>query len=171
MLEPSSPIVVADTSVLVNFLRIDRMDLIANLPHEFLATEHVAEEISNGYKDQMACYEEAINNNVLSQVSLDSEVELETFAELSASERIGYGECSVIACAICRQHALAIDDRRATAEAKQLDKGLPIVGTADLIVAMIKEAILTLEQADAIKSDWSINHRFTLKLKSFSELL
>jgi hypothetical protein len=39
-----SAIVVADTSVLVNFLRIDRMDLIGHHPQRFLATDHVDAE-------------------------------------------------------------------------------------------------------------------------------
>lgn len=48
----SSPIIVADTSVLINFLRIDRMDLIGLFPRRFLATDHVAQEIAESYPDQ-----------------------------------------------------------------------------------------------------------------------
>ena len=44
MLVPSSTIVVSDTSVLINFLRIDRMGLLAALPYAFLATNHVGAE-------------------------------------------------------------------------------------------------------------------------------
>lgn len=40
-------IIIADTSVLINFLRIDRMDLIGAHPSAFVATEHVAVEISD----------------------------------------------------------------------------------------------------------------------------
>lgn len=35
----SSIVIVADASVLINFLRIDRMDLIARHSHRFLVTE------------------------------------------------------------------------------------------------------------------------------------
>lgn len=40
-------IVVTDTSVLINFLHIDRTDLIAGHSHDLLATHHVAAEISD----------------------------------------------------------------------------------------------------------------------------
>lgn len=51
-MEPA--IVVADTSVLVNFLRIDRMDLIGAHPASFIVTDHVAIEIADTYPDQQA---------------------------------------------------------------------------------------------------------------------
>jgi predicted nucleic acid-binding protein len=47
-----SMIVVADTPVLINFLRIDRMDLIDHHPERFLATHHVEAEITSDYPDQ-----------------------------------------------------------------------------------------------------------------------
>ena len=34
-----------DTSVLINFLCIDRMDLIARHSHQFIVTDHVAAEV------------------------------------------------------------------------------------------------------------------------------
>jgi hypothetical protein len=40
-------IIVADTSVLINFLRIDRMGLIGAHPASFIATDHVAAEIAD----------------------------------------------------------------------------------------------------------------------------
>ena len=35
-------IIATDASVLINFLRIDRTDLLAGHSHDFLATDHVA---------------------------------------------------------------------------------------------------------------------------------
>ena len=52
---PSS-IIVADTSVLINFLKVDRMDLIGAYPRQFLATDHVADEIADAYPEQQARY-------------------------------------------------------------------------------------------------------------------
>ena len=46
-----STVVVTDASVLVNFLRIDRMDLIAGHSHAFIVTDHVADEVSDRYPD------------------------------------------------------------------------------------------------------------------------
>ena len=56
-MNPEDPvIVVTDTSVLVNFLCIDRMDLIAWHSHRFVITDHVteAEEITEHYPEQQA---------------------------------------------------------------------------------------------------------------------
>lgn len=44
--------VVLDTSVLANFLRIARMDLLRRYPLDFIVTDHVVSEISGHYKDQ-----------------------------------------------------------------------------------------------------------------------
>ncbi|WP_419161613.1 hypothetical protein [Candidatus Palauibacter sp.] len=50
--------VVADTSVLINFLRLDRMDLIGAHPGSFVATDHVAAEIAQA--PQRERYERAL---------------------------------------------------------------------------------------------------------------
>ena len=42
-----STVFVTDASLLVNFLRIDRMDLIAGHSHAFIVTDHVAGEVSD----------------------------------------------------------------------------------------------------------------------------
>ena len=49
-----STVVVTDASVLVNFLRIDRMDLIAGHSHAFIVTDHVADEVSAPIDAQIA---------------------------------------------------------------------------------------------------------------------
>ena len=56
---------VLETSVLVNFLKIDRVDLLARQPdYEFLITEHVGAEITQHYPNQLARLETAIQNDV-----------------------------------------------------------------------------------------------------------
>ena len=45
-------IIVTDASVLIAFLRIHRIDLMAGHSHPFLATDHVANEVSDRYPDQ-----------------------------------------------------------------------------------------------------------------------
>lgn len=147
------------------------MDLIAQLPIDVIATNHVAEEIIDIYEDQNERYRQAIATGIVEEVELDSDEEVELFAQLTESGRIGVGECSAIACAVCRGHSLAIDDRRATTQAKQVEASLTIIRTQDLVVEMIQRGILTVGEADAIKADWEQNHRFTLKFGSFSELL
>lgn len=166
-----SPIVVSDTSVLINFLRIDRMDLLGALPYAFLATNHVGAEITDSYPDQLKRYEAALANGIIVEVVLTSDEELELFAELSSSGRLGMGECSAIACAVHRAQTLAMDDRRAISQARKTNSGLLIVRTEQLVTEMIRNGFLTVKEADKMKEDWSRNHRFTLAIGSFGELL
>ena len=65
-----STIVVADTSVLINFLRIDRMDLIGHHPQRFLATDHVEDELTSDYPDQRMRYQAAVVSGQLDTVQL-----------------------------------------------------------------------------------------------------
>ena len=45
MAATSCTIVVADASVVIDFLRINRVDLLAGLPLHFTLTDHVAREV------------------------------------------------------------------------------------------------------------------------------
>ena len=67
----SSIIIVADASVLINFLRIDRMDLIARHSHRFLVTDHVTAEVMDFYPDERTRLDGALHAGVLQQVSVD----------------------------------------------------------------------------------------------------
>ena len=89
--EFSGSMLVSDASVLINFLRIDRMDLIAAVSYEFMATDHVADEISDIYPEQQVRYQAALDRGAVAQVSLTDLDELELFAMLAASGRLGKG--------------------------------------------------------------------------------
>lgn len=166
-------IVVADTSVLVNFLRIDRMDLIGTHPDSFIATDHVAAEITE--PDQQSRYSTALSAGHLVEQRVDDPVEMEMFLRLSRGGRLGAGERSAIAVALNRNYRLAIQDnraiRRAIQEAGVSGNPIPIVRTQDIVVELIRGHALTVEMADAMLVDWANNHRFKLKISSFQELL
>lgn len=168
----TSAIVVADTSVLINFLRIDRMDLIVLYPRRFLVTDHVESEIAEAYPDQQARYVAAIAAGQMDVCSVTDPDEVELFLRLRPGNRLGAGECSAIAVAMKRQHGLAIDDNKAVKTAiREVGMAVEIIGTADVMVALIRAGNLDLAEADAIKGDWEKNHRFRIKAASFSELL
>ena len=163
-------IIVMDASVLMNFLRIDRMDLIAGHSHDFVVTDHVAVGISDRYPEQQRRFSEAIDRGAVSQTSITSPEELSLFGSLSVSGRLGAGECSAIAMAVHRRFALAIDDRQATVQARCTDRTLRVLTTQDLMVSMIGEALLDIAEADRIKDEWAAGHRFSLKLGSFRDI-
>ena len=164
------PIIVTDASVLMNVLRIDRMDLIAGHSHDFVVTDHVAAEISDQYPEQQRRFADAIDAGAVLQTSITNPEELSLFASLSSSGRLGAGECAAIAVAVHRRHTLAIDDRQATTQARRTDRTLRILTTQDLIISMIGEALLDISEADRIKDEWAAEHRFRLKLNSFRDI-
>ena len=171
MSKDASPIVVIDTSVLINFLAVDRMDLIERCEHRFLVTDHVREEIKDYYEERFAQFQFALERNIIDQIRVDGPQEVAMFARLSSDGRLGLGECSAIAVAINCGYNLAIDDRQAIRQARSSCGNLQILTTQDLMVSLIRAGVLDLVEADEIKDEWSANHCFRLKIVSFRELL
>ena len=165
----TSAIVVADTSVLINFLCIDRMDLIGRHPQRFLATDHVGAEITSSYPEQLARYQAAVASG---QIDTCSVIDPEELSLLKPGEMLGAGECSAIAVAIRRRYPIAIDDNRAVKRAiREVGAKLEVVRTADVMVRLIRAGILDIATADRIKDDWELHHRFKIKTDSFRDLL
>lgn len=160
-------IVIADTSVLVNFLHVDRMILLGLLSSPIVITEHVEAEVTDSYPDQVARLADALGQGYIAKTQLTNVPEVTLFGQLMADGRLGSGECAAIACAIIGGHVLAIDDRKAVREALRIEAGLAVLGTADLMVQIIREGLLTVAEADAIKSDWETHYRFRLAFVSF----
>lgn len=164
----SSPIIiVADTNVIINFLNINRLDLISKHSHQFIITDHVIDEIIK----HKTIIQQAAKEGVVREVRLESDEEVKLFAKFESAERIGRGECSAIACAIYNGHKLAIDDKRAITEAKKASPNIEILKTEDLIISMISEQLLSAREADKIKALWESKHKFRLPFKSFASLV
>lgn len=164
-------ILVTDTSVLVNFLRIDRMELLRDLPCRFVVTDHAAGELTDFYPEQVERFNAALAAGYVEACTVTDEAALDIFGRLTGTTRLGVGESATIAHAMVTGAGVAIDDRRAINEARRIAEGLVIVRTADLMVRMIQEAMLTVEEADAIKDDWAANHRFRIPVASFAEMM
>ena len=169
----TSAIVVADTSVLLNFLKIGRMDLIGSHPRRFLATDHVENEIID--ETQRAAFLAAVASGHLDTCTVNDPREVELFLRLAPRVRLGAGECSALAVAVNRGHAIAIDDNRALNRAFR-DAGLgsvriEIIRTPDVMIALIRSGVLTVEKADRIKDEWAREHRFRINAATFADLL
>lgn len=164
--------VLLDTSVLINFAAIDRIDLLSALTaYSFLVTDHVRDEVQQHFTDQYAAVNAAIADGTLQKRSVNSSEELADFAALIGLGNLGEGECSAIAAAKKHSFPLAIDDKSARKKALVFHSGIELLGTEDLMLSIIQAGILTIEQADAIKNDWEANHRFKLMFASFAEKL
>jgi len=165
---------IIDTSVLINFLRIDRVDLLAAHPrYRFVVIDYVKREVTVRYHQQFARLEAALAAGLLdgdidpSNVSMD---ELTAYADLQRV-KIGDGERGAIAAAYARGCAVAINDYRAMKKLPAAYKAIPRGDTSTIMVALIRAGVLPVAEADAIKADWEANHRFRLKFSSFGDVL
>jgi predicted nucleic acid-binding protein len=151
------------------------MDLIEAHPASFIATDHVAAEIADAYPDQQTRYKLALNSGQVIQQRVDDPPEVEMFLRLAERSRLGAGERSAIAVALTRGCALAIDDSRAIKltleEAGSAGNPLLILRTQDVVMQVIRDGVLTIQAANAIRDDWANNHRFKLKIASFVDLI
>lgn len=108
MSNTNKKILITDTSALINFLNIDRIDLLTLYPASFLITEHVVDEVTIDFPEQKARLNAGIENHTLTVVSVNSEAELSLYNALIKDGRLGAGECSAIAYAINANCCLAI---------------------------------------------------------------
>ncbi|MEX0714751.1 MAG: hypothetical protein WD278_20615 [Pirellulales bacterium] len=161
---------ILDTSVLLNFLKADRLDLITQHPrHRFYVTDHVRAEITQHYPDQLAKLEAALSAGELDEIQVTDPAEVQAFSQLNASKRLGAGECSAIAVAANRRLPLAIDDKRARKEARTCSPKMVLLSTEGLMVSLIHEGVVDVAAADSIKLEWEQKHRFKLNFGSFAE--
>ncbi len=110
--DQSAIILVLDASVLINFLAVDRVDLIQAHPAKILVTEHVREEVTRFYPEQVARLDAAISAGIMEVFVIDDPNEIEEMSTLRSKwgeKRLGVGECSAIVAAKRRGYEIAID--------------------------------------------------------------
>lgn len=165
-------LVIADTSVLINFLRLDRMDLLKCCAEILYITDHVCEEVSELYPDQRACLNKAIADNVLQVYRVESPEELALMVAVQRGRRsLAIGEASAIAAAQHHGWVLAIDDKAALNFCRSNRASIRLLRTADVFISLIRKGMLTVSEADAIKDDLAENHSFRMKLRSFADVV
>jgi len=137
-----------------------------------LLTEHVIDEITEAYPEQLELLRAALRDEIFRTVRIDDVAELAEIAAFrSGKAQLGFGECSAIVIAAGRGFAVACNDRVAISHARQMFPSLQILKTEDLIGHLIKANILSITAADAIKETWERQHRFRIKCQSFADLL
>src|SRR5437868_7618787 len=136
--------VVIETSTLINFLRIGRVDLLAGLTtYRFHVTDHVRAEVTTHYPSQLATLEFALLAGHLLELSLTSPAEHAVFAEMQ-KHRLGDGESAAIAATSVGKMSLAVDDIRARKKAAAHDPGMALLDTVGLMVEAIQAGLLTV---------------------------
>jgi hypothetical protein len=134
----SEIVVITDTSVLINFLVLDRAELLTHLPnHRFVVTDHVRAEVTDHFPDQLRRLESAFAAGILEEIRVTDLQEVQLFAQFTATG-LGVGECSAIAVASHRNLSLAIDDKRAVKKLRNAGFNLTIHSTESIVVLLMQ---------------------------------
>ena len=164
----TSRLVLVDTNVLLNFAQVDRLDLLGSLQDlDFRAPAEVMAEILK--EPERSRVEASIRSGHVGETSLSAIAELVLFSELR--QIMGMGEAACLALAVSQQAWIASDEKRVfrrEAEAR-LGPGR-ILNTPGLLLLGIRRGLLTVEEADQIKTALEAK-KFGMKLGSFRELL
>ena len=161
-------LVVADSSFLINFLVLDRTDLLGRLTKfHFHIVNHVRAEIR--YDDQCARLEAAVENGVVTEIEITEPSEILLYDELR--QFLGDGESASLAVAVSRRWVIAADEKgRFRRELFGRLGENYLLDTAGALVTAIKAGVITLGQAEALRAQLREN-RFEMDPRPFDELL
>ncbi len=157
--------IVLDASVLLNFVKIGRIELLGQIGTVVVLLDQVFDEVRR--PDQRKAVEDAVAAGILDLQSVRNTVEVALFADLRADGRLGAGECAVLAVALTRGWVAGLQDKRACVEGQRRCKDLALCQTEDLVLELIQTGHLTLKEADGFLIEWAVKHRFKSKLTSF----
>lgn len=159
--------VAIDASTGINFLLLDRADLLGRLDGvDFHIPVEAMAEIEE--HSQQVILTTAFERGHLQKTSLSGTEELASYAELRT--QLGRGESACIAIAEHRGWAIACDDRRACRIAEGRLGSNRIFNTPGILLTAIQQGHLTCADADAVKATLAAN-RFTMSFSSFEELV
>jgi len=166
-------LVVSDTDVLINFLRVGRLDLLCrHADYRIVITEHVrgtmgapGEVTDNA---QLSVLDAAVSSGELEETSLTDPFEIGLFASLNVF--LGRGEAAAIAVAASRGWVVATDDRRAGRESQSRLGANRRLTTPGILLRCILNGHLTVAEADTIKGQLA-TRRFAVRFSSFGDLL
>jgi predicted nucleic acid-binding protein len=161
-------IVAADPNILINFIHVQRLDLLGHLPeYEFVMPEEVRGEITD--PNQEAAVREAIDAGILRLVAIEDVPTLTLFAELTGL--MGRGEAACLSLAVTQNWLIASDEKRTFRREAlaRLGNGR-LINTPGLLVLSIRAGLITIEEADAMK-ELLEQRRFRMKVRSFRDLL
>ena len=159
-----SPIVV-DTSVLLNFLKARRLDLLRACTARLVIPTEVRGEVLR--PDQVAALDAALADGWISEDKISAMVEVALFAQLAARGALGIGERAVIAIAATRGWGAALQDKPAREEAQRRNKAMELHSTESFVREAIEHGVITYDEADALLVEWRTQHRFRTLLTTF----
>ena len=160
--------VALDASVLINFLILNRVDVLANLPgYRFVVLDAVELEVLR--PQQQAVLVAAFEQRLLFRVGAAIPDELEIFAERRRT--MGLGEAACLAAAEARGWMLASDERRAF---RRIARGRigdsRILTTPGILVLAVRGGVISVEDLRGVAEELERN-RFRVPVGAFDGLL
>ena len=146
MRQKASKPIVLDASVLLNFVKIGRIELLGQLGTPVVLLDQVLDEVRR--PEQRVVVDGAVKTGILDLQSVRNPVEVTLFANLRTDGRLGAGECAVLAVALNRNWVAGLQDRRARVEGQRRCEDLALCQTEDLVLKLIQSEHLTLEESD-----------------------
>lgn len=132
---------VLDNTVLSNFARVKRIDLLQQFAAERLVTSEAAwQELQYGIELGRV---PQVDWSWLSILPLVNSEDVFTRSSLAG---LGRGEATCIALAYLRKWRFATDDRLARREARRL--AIPLAGTLGLLMAFIEEQVISRDEGN-----------------------
>jgi predicted nucleic acid-binding protein len=159
-----APIAV-DTSVLLNFLKAQRLDLLRACGARLVIPAEVRSEVRR--PDQVAALDAALSAGWIVEETMTVTVEVALFAQLAARGTLGLGERAVIALAVSRGWGAALQDKPAREEALRRNKAVELHDTESFVREAIEHGAITWQEADALLLEWRTQHRFRSMLTTF----
>lgn len=161
-------LIVADTSFLVNFLHLNRMDLLGDLGlYAFHVPNHVIAEVK--YDEQRTRLNAAIDGGILTELEITDQVEIALYADLRRF--LGDGESACLSVAVTRRWAVAADEKgRLRREIVARLGETYLLNTPGALVAALRAGILSVSEAEDIRRELA-RRRFVMKVPPFGDLL
>jgi predicted nucleic acid-binding protein len=154
-------ILVPDACVLINFLKLDRLDLLTSaMELSPMTTKLVLDEITD--RGQRQALDEAVNSGKIEVADPDSARAMELYLDLREGG-LGKGEASCLGlCCITGGAILACDERAGCflRAVSKLDLREHLVTTRDLINLAVQDGRLTLGAANRLLGDLRTRFRY-----------
>lgn len=150
--------VVLDTSVLLNFVKLDRLELLGRVGTPVAVPDQVLGEVL--VPTQRQAVAAAMKRHLLRPLRGMAPEELAWFARFRRDDRIGADECAVLAVAAHRGWTAALQDREAQAAGRRRRPSLRYCETEDLLLALIRSGALGRREARRMLEEWAQRHHF-----------
>lgn len=165
----AEPLVILDTSVLINYAHVDRLDVLAGCFAEIRVVEQVQSELQR--ENQKLALDRALDSGIVTPCAVTDLSDIEEAFRLVFEDRRGRGESFSFVYARSQNGVLAIDDKRAVALFRRKHPELITATSKELMVRAIQRGLISIHEADAIKLIWENECRYKLLFGSFREQL